>query len=94
LIGVVLRAQAIELGDDPAERGFDVGDGALGIVRALSLETSLVLDEFLSVELGDGVLRADRPRAGHQAWHADPQQKVVIATEQVYSRVKRSVKIP
>jgi hypothetical protein len=30
----------------------------------------VVFDELFSVELGERVLRADRPRIGHEAWHA------------------------
>src|SRR5580765_4603527 len=37
------------------------------------LKTTMMLGEFLSVKLGDRLLRADRPRIGHEAWHADPQ---------------------
>jgi hypothetical protein len=36
----------------------------------------MVLGKFLSEELGYGVLRADRPRIGHEAWHAGPQVKL------------------
>jgi hypothetical protein len=37
------------------------------------LKTTMMLGEFLSVKLGDWLLRTDRPRVGHEAWHADPQ---------------------
>src|SRR6476646_5922947 len=36
------------------------------------LKTTMMLGEFLSVKLGDWLLRANRPRVGHEAWHADP----------------------
>src|SRR5580700_3665554 len=73
LIRVVLRAELLKLSHDSRERRVNIRDGALGIVRALSLEALLMLDEFFSVELRDRVLRADRPRNGHEAWHADPR---------------------
>src|SRR6185436_6763984 len=44
----------------------------LGVVRSMLLKTTVVPGELLSVELGDWLLRADRTRVGHEAWHADP----------------------
>jgi hypothetical protein len=35
------------------------------------LEALVMLDKFFSVELCNRVLRADRPRVGHEACHAE-----------------------
>src|SRR5215471_5222260 len=37
-----------------------------------------MLCKFLSVKLGDRVLRADRPRIGHEAWHASPRDDLLV----------------
>jgi hypothetical protein len=76
LVGVVFRAERFDLTHDPLEGGLYVRDGALRKVTALLLQATLVLHELFSVELGDWVLRADRPRRGHEAWHAGPQQEL------------------
>jgi hypothetical protein len=69
-VGVVFGAELFELAEDPRQRGFDIGNRAFGKIRAVLLQTASVLVEFFSVKLGDRVLRADRPRIGHEAWHA------------------------
>src|SRR4029450_224774 len=71
LIRVVFGAKLLELAHNPRECRLDVGDGALGIVAPLLLEALVMLDKFLSVELCNRVLRADRPRVGHEPCHAE-----------------------
>src|SRR5215813_5662003 len=44
------------------------------------LKTSMMLGELLSVKLGNRLLRADRPRVGHEAWHADPLGELTTET--------------
>ena len=62
LVGVVFRTELLELSHDSCERRLDVCDGALGKVGSLSLEALLMFEKLLSVELGERVLRAGRPR--------------------------------
>ena len=64
------HGQLLDLSEDSCERGLHIGDGALGKIGSLLLEAAMVLDEFLPVKLCERVLRADRPRIGHEAWHA------------------------
>jgi hypothetical protein len=42
-----------------------------------------MLLKFFSVELGERVLRAGRPRIGHEAWHAGPREEFSIETDPV-----------
>ena len=62
-VGVVFGAELLELAHDAGQGGFDIGDGAFGVIGAVLLETSVMLDELFPVKLGDRVLRADRPRS-------------------------------
>src|SRR5262245_3002813 len=71
LIRVVFGAELFELAHDPRECSLDVGDGALGIVAPLLLEALVMFDKFFSVKLCNRVLRANRPRVGHEACHAE-----------------------
>ena len=51
LIGVGFFGEAIGLGDDAKEGGFNVLDGLRGVVLALGLQALVMFDEFVSVEL-------------------------------------------
>ena len=67
---VVLRGELLELFDDLDERCLDSSNGVFRVLRPLLLETAAVPEELLSIELGDRVLRANRPRSGNEAGHA------------------------
>src|SRR5258708_17436231 len=51
LVGVVLRAQRLEPGQDPGDRGIGIGDGALGVVLPLLRETLAVLEKLFPIEI-------------------------------------------
>src|SRR5262249_61645864 len=72
LVYVVFRTHAFELVHDAGQGGLNIRNRALRKIRSMLLKTSMMLGEFLSVKLGNWLLRADRPRVGHEAWHADP----------------------
>lgn len=55
LVCFVLFTQRVQLRHDLRERSFDVADGALGIVFALRVETTLATNEFFPVEIGKGM---------------------------------------
>ena len=49
-IGLTFGAQLIELRHHLIERGFDIADGALRVVLALSVKTPLTADELFSIK--------------------------------------------
>ena len=51
-IGIVFRAEAVELSDHFQQRLLHVIDGALGVKLALLLQTTLALEELFSIEAG------------------------------------------
>jgi hypothetical protein len=55
LVGPILLAQAIELGQHFGQGSLDLVDGAGGVVLALRLEAALASLEFFTVERGQGV---------------------------------------
>lgn len=51
LIGLGLRAQALELCHDACERDFDVANRPFGIELTLRIEAALTLHELFAVEI-------------------------------------------
>ena len=80
-----------EIGTESQEPNYDTGeipDDRLRLIftcchPALALEAQVMFQKFFAVKLGDGVLRADRPRVGHEAWHAGPRQWIVGVSNSV-----------
>ena len=55
LVGIRFRAEPIELGHHARQRLLDVLDGAVRIELTLLFEAALALQEFLAVEVGQGM---------------------------------------
>ena len=66
-VGIVFRAQPVELTDDFDQRLLDIVDRALRIELALFIKTSLAFQEFFAVEVGDGMEYGLARRIGQEA---------------------------
>ena len=91
LVSVIAGAQSIEVGHYPGERRLRLTDGALGITLALLIEASLALDEFFSVERGQGLNHrlARRRRVGQKPGHALSRCQHIGSTPQSSDRPAR-----
>src|SRR5436305_1908010 len=49
----------------------------------------MVFEELFTIELNNRVLRADRPRVGHEAWHAGPRNELSMLLTQCSAALKR-----
>lgn len=74
LVGIACGAEVIELRHHFRERLFHIADGALRVELPLLLETALTANEFLTVEIRDGMQNglAGGPRIDQQVRQTVP----------------------